>query len=162
MGFLYSHTLPQALAARFRVGGLEDLVMRIKAILMRQGTAMAHTKPWKVPSAPKTHSTDMGSVSREPRAVAAEFSGAFTGAGLPRCRSPCGKVAPHNEAATLLSGEPTVTEEQLTPDDDKRRAHVWWFGQRGSLGSEAENLLICQMRNAGSRAGNTSCGSLKL
>ena len=139
------------------VVGWRTFVLRIKAILMRQDTAMAHTKPWKVLSAPKTHSRDMGLVSREPHAVAAEFSGAFTGAELPRCRSPHGKVTPHKEAATSLSGEPTVTEEQLTTDDDKRRAHVWWFGQ-----SEAENLLICQMRSAGSRAGNTSCGSLKL
>jgi len=84
--------------------------------------------------------------------MAAEFLAALTGAELPRCRSPRGKVTPHKEAATSLSGEPTVTEEELTRDDDKRRAHVWWFGQRGSLRSEAENLLICQMRSAGSKS----------
>lgn len=37
-----------------------------------------------------------------------------------------------------------------------------WFRKSGSIGREAENLLICWMRSAGSRAGNTSCDSLKL
>lgn len=34
--------------------------------------------------------------------------------------------------------------------------------KEAAWGVEAENLLICQMRSAGSRTGNTSCGSLKL
>lgn len=127
MGYLYSHTLSQALAARYGVGGLEDLVLgwrtfmlRLKAILMRQDTAMAHTKPWKVLSSPKTYSMDMALVSPEPHAVAAEFLGAFTGPELPHCRSPRGKVTPHKEAATSLSREPTVTEEQLTTDNRQK------------------------------------------
>lgn len=73
MGLLYSHTLPQALAAGYGTGTLADLVVgwrtfvpRIKAILMRQDTAMTYMKPWKVLSTPKTHSIDIAQPPESP------------------------------------------------------------------------------------------------
>lgn len=84
VGLLYSCTFPQASAASSGVLGWKAFVVRIKAILMRQDMAAAHTKLCKVPSDPRTHSTDTGLVSQEPHVAAGEWLGTSMGAEVPQ------------------------------------------------------------------------------
>lgn len=81
---LYSRTFSQALDASSGVLVWKAFVLTIKDLLMRQDTAMAHNKLCKVPSNPRTHSTDRGLVSQEPHIAAGEWLGTFMGAEVPQ------------------------------------------------------------------------------